>query len=56
MNNNVEGSGADKGVTNDYSYYEIGGVRILPKKYRWFDSQKRPNKYLSDGTSKGSWD
>jgi hypothetical protein len=56
LNNNLEGSGSDKGVINDYSYYEIGGVRILPKKYRYFDSIERPNKYLSDGTSKGSWD
>ena len=56
MNNNVVGEGEEKGVVNDYSYYEIGGVRIIVKKYRWFDSQARPNKYLSDGTSKGSWD
>jgi len=56
MNNNVEGSGAEKGVNMDYAYYQYGDVRIIPKRIRWFDSQSRPNKYLSDGTSKGSWD
>lgn len=56
QDNNVEGSGSEKGVVNDYSYYEIGGVRIIVKKYRWFDSVERPHKYLSDGTSKSSWD
>ncbi len=56
QNNNVVGDGENKGVNNDYDYYEIGGVRILPKRYRYFDSVERPNKYLSDGTSKGSWD
>lgn len=56
QNNNIEGAGAEKGVNNSYSYYEIGGVRIIKKQYRWFDSQQRPNKYLSDGTTKGSYD
>jgi hypothetical protein len=56
QNHNLEGAGAEKGVNNSYSFYEIGGVRIIKKQYRWFDSQNRPNKYLSDGTSKGSYD
>lgn len=56
MNNNVEGSGGEKGVNMDYSYYQYGDVRIYPKRLRWFDSVERPSKYLSDGTSKGSWD
>lgn len=56
QDNNVEGMGADKGVNMDYSWYEIGGVRIYVRKYRYFDSAKRPNKQLTDGTSKGSWD
>lgn len=56
MNNNVEGSGADKGVNNTYGYYEFGGVRIVPKRYRWFDSEGRPTMYLPDGTKRSSWD
>jgi len=56
QNNNVEGSGADKGVINDYSFYEFGGIRLIPKRYRWFDDVGRPSKWLSDGTRKGSWD
>ena len=56
QNNNVIGDGPNKGINMDYDYYEIGGVRIIPKKYRWFNSQERPHKYLSDGTAKGSWD
>lgn len=56
QNNNVVGDGSSKGINMDYDYYEIGGVRIIPKMYRWFDSLDRPNKYLSDGTQKGSWD
>jgi len=56
QNNNVEGSGSEKGINMDYAYYQYGDVRIIPKKLRWFDSTERPNKYLSDGTSKGSWD
>ena len=56
MNNNIEGSGSEKGINMDYAYYQYGDVRIIPKRLRWFDSVARPNKYLSDGTSKGSWD
>ena len=58
QNNNVVGDlgGAEKGINMDYDYYEIGGVRIIPRKYRWFNSVERPHKYLSDGTAKGSWD
>ena len=40
----------------DYSWYQYGDVRIIPKRYRWFDSIERPHKYLSDGTLRGSWD
>lgn len=56
MNNNVEGTGADKGVNNSYSYYEFGGVRIVPKRYRWFDSEGRPTMYLPDGSKRSSSD
>lgn len=58
MNNNIVGSTttAEKGIDMDYSWYQYGDVRIIPKRLRWFDSMERPHKYLSDGTSKGSWD
>lgn len=56
QNNNVVGDGGSKGVNNDYSFYEMGGVRLIPKRYRWMDSEARPSKWLSDGTKKGSWD
>ena len=55
-NHNVEGSGPDKGVNNTYAYYEIGGVRIIPKVYGWLDNPMRPNKWLNDGTKLGSYD
>lgn len=56
QNNNVVGDGADKGVNNTYAYYEIGGVRIIPKIYHWLDSNDRPAKWLDDGTRLGQWD
>lgn len=56
QNNNIVGDGASKGVMNDYAFYDVGGVRIIPKRFRWFDNPGRPSKYLSDGTRKGSWD
>lgn len=54
--NNVEGSGNDKGVNNNYSYYEFGDVRVIAKRYRHYDSEKRPSMYLSDGTRRSSYD
>lgn len=54
--NNVEGSGSDKGVNMDYAYFEFGGVRIVPKRYRFFDSVERPSVYLPDGTRRSSYD
>lgn len=56
QNNNVEGSGSDKGVNNTYAYYEMDGVRVIPKRYRYFDNINRPSMYLPDGTRRGSWD
>lgn len=56
QNNNVEGSGSEKGVNMDYGYFEYGGVRIVPKRYRFFDSIERPSLYLPDGTRRSSYD
>jgi hypothetical protein len=49
-------AGAEKGVNNTYSYYEIAGVRIIPKLYSWLDSPNRPTKWLIDGTKRSSYD
>lgn len=54
QNNNVVGDAESKGVNNDYAYYEFGGVRIIPKRFRWLDSEDRAKKELSDGTNRGS--
>lgn len=56
QNNNVVGDGADKGVVQDYSFYEINGVRVIPKRIRYFDLQSTPSIYLNDGTKRSSWD
>lgn len=56
QNNNVEGTGASKGVINTYSYYEMDNVRVIPQHFRWMDDPGRPSKWLSDGTRKSSWD
>ncbi|MCK9281875.1 MAG: hypothetical protein M0P71_14715 [Melioribacteraceae bacterium] len=58
QNNNVEGSGSEKGVNNSYAYYEVDGVRIVPKRWRYLDGTNtgRPTKMLSDNTPKSSWD
>ena len=56
QNNNVEGSGAEKGVNNTYKYYELGNVRVIFKEYPWLDSPARPNKWLDDGTKLGQYD
>jgi len=56
QNNNVVGDGSEKGVVNDYSFYEFGGVRIILENYRYFDADDRPSMYLPDGTKKSSYD
>lgn len=54
QNNNVVGDGKSKGVINDYSFYEIDGVRIIPKSHSSFS--KMPSKQLSDGTRLTEWE
>jgi len=55
-NNNVVGEGENKGVNLDYDYFTLGGVQLIPRKYGWFTSQSRPQKYLSNGQARGGWD
>lgn len=54
QNNNVVGDGAAKGVINSYSYYEIDGVRLIPKAHSSFS--KMPSKMLADGTKLTEWE
>lgn len=56
QDNNVVGNGAEKGVINDYTFYEVNGVRIIPKRSRYLDAQSTPSIYLNDGTKRSSWD
>jgi hypothetical protein len=56
QNQNIEGSGSDKGINDSYSYYEFDGVRIVVKRWRKLDGKKRAAKELTDGTIKSSWD
>ena len=56
QNNNVEGDGNEKGVNMNYKYFEFGDVRIILKRYRFFDSEERPSFYLPDGTKRSSYD
>lgn len=52
--NNVEGKGSEKGINNNYKYYEMGDVRIVLKPTRVFDDM--PKQYLPDGSQRSSWD
>jgi hypothetical protein len=56
MNNNVEGVGDAKGLNLNYSYVKLGDVKLSFVRYRYFDSKERPQKYLSNGDPRGSWD
>jgi hypothetical protein len=54
QNNNVVGDGKSKGVNNDYGYYEIDGVRVIPVSHKSFS--KMPGKTMSDGTKLPEWE
>lgn len=57
QDNNLEGSGENKGLVNTYKFYEVDNVRINVLPWKWLDDPTgRPSKWLSDGTRKGSWD
>lgn len=56
QDNNVEGRGDEKGVNLNYNWIKIGDVKLYFMRARFFDRQDRPDEYLSDGTSRGSWD
>lgn len=56
QNQNIVGDGAEKGINDSYAYYEFDGIRVIPKRWRYLDGNKRATKILSDGTRKSSWD
>jgi hypothetical protein len=53
--NIVTGAGAEKGINATYSYYEFGGVRIIPTRYNWFDNPDRPVNLDTNGLNKNSY-
>lgn len=50
----VEGVGGSKGINLDYSYYEFGGIKLIPTVIPWFDSPNRPTTYGADGSRNSS--
>jgi hypothetical protein len=44
------------GKSDTYTFYEFGGVRIIPILYQWFASPDRPQRYLPDGSSESAWE
>ena len=55
QNNNIEGTGADKGVIDTYKFYELGGIRIIAMLEPTM-SKDRPGERLADGTKHNEWD
>ena len=53
MNDNIEGSGAEKGIVDTYSFYELAGVRIISQRIAAFAD--RPGIYLKDGSKTSDW-
>lgn len=53
VNDNIEGTGAEKGIVDTYSYYELGGIRILSNRIGSFAD--RPGFLLKDGSKTNEW-
>jgi hypothetical protein len=51
----INGKG-ERGVNLDYDWFEWMGIRIIPVRYRYFDSEDRPFRYLPNGDTTGSWE
>lgn len=56
QNGNIVGTGADKGIVDTYSFYELAGLRIIPYRSSWFSQSSRPGIKLSDGSYSNEWD
>ena len=48
INDNIEGTGAEIGIVDTYSFYELGGIRILSNRVGAFAD--RPGFLLKDGS------
>lgn len=46
----VEGTGSNKGINADVSFYQYGGVKFYPIWMKYFDDPSRPQFINSDGT------
>jgi hypothetical protein len=44
------------GYKGTYSFYEFGGVRLIPKLLPWYSHPDRPKYVLEDGTIKSGWE
>ena len=44
------------GKSDTYTFYEFGGVRIIPILYTYFASPDRPQRVLPDGTTESAWE
>lgn len=53
---NIEGDGQNKGINDTYSYYELGGIRLIPKRWSALDPSNRPGFPLPDGSMNTDWD
>ena len=51
--NNIEGTGAEKGIVDTYGFYELGGIRILSNRIGSFAD--RPGFLLKDGSKTNEW-
>jgi hypothetical protein len=56
MNANIEGTGAEKGINDTYSYYELGGIRMIVKRFAALASNRRPALDLQDGSRSNDMD
>lgn len=56
MDSNIEGTGANKGINDTYAYYELGGLKIIPKRYAALATNRRPGIDLQDGSRSNDWD
>ncbi len=54
QNNNIVGDGAAKGFIDTYSFYELGGIRLVA--YKEPSMKNRPGIPMADGTKQNDWD
>jgi len=55
-NANIIGTGAKKGIIDTYEFYELNGIRLIPKRHKNFSNLNRPGMKLKDGTYTNEWE